>query len=142
MRKVILLAIFPLFLFAGLDMPLVNRVLSSIKVSKNLTYQLKFYNANHQIKLNKKLKFTSQKKADILLFSHQKMDSGVFVVDSYKKLQEEKNSIGAIYLKKGRTQVIFIQERLENKGFKLLKGSQKYIVSECQLNPLCLLTMH
>jgi len=142
MKKVILLAIFPLFLSAGLDIAKVNKVLSTIKVSKKSSYQLKFYNANHQIKLNEKLKFTSQKEADILLFPRKKVRTKVSVVDSYKKLQREKNSIGAIYLKKGRTQIIFIRERLENKGFNLLKESQKYIVSECQLNPLCLLTMH
>jgi hypothetical protein len=61
------------------------------------------------------------------------------VVDSYKDLKEHKNSIGAIYVKKGRTQIVFVKERLKKSGFDLMEVSKKYLIPECQLQSICLL---
>jgi len=136
MKKIItLLVIFPVFILAGLDMFKVNKALSSIKSSKSL----KFYNEDKSLELNKKLNFTTQSKADILLFPKNKKSTKVLVVDSYKALKDNKNSIAAIYVKKGRTQIIFVKERLKNNGFDLMKVSEKYLIPECQLKSICLI---
>ncbi len=139
MKKIInILIIFPLFAFAGLDIPKVNSALSSIKSLKNSSIPLKFYNNNRSLNLNKELKFTSQSSADIVLFPKRKKINKVLVVDSYKALKKYKNSIGAIYIKKGRTQIVFVKERLENNGFDLRKMAKKYLIQECKLQAICL----
>jgi len=140
MKKIInILIIFPLLVFAGLDISKVNSVLSSIKSSKNSSMPLKFYNNNRNLNLNKKLKFTSQKSADIILFPKRKKINKALVVDSYKALKKYKNSIGAIYMKKGRTQIVFVEERLKNSGFDLKAMDKKYLIQECKLEAICLL---
>jgi len=45
----------------------------------------------------------------------------------------------AIYLKKGRTQIIFVKERLKNNGLDLPKAYKKHLINECKLNLLCFL---
>jgi len=139
MKKIInILIIIPLFAFAGLDISKVNSVLSSIKSSKISSMPLKFYNNNRSLNLNEKLKFTSQSSADIILFPKRKKINKVLVVDSYKALKKYKNSIGAIYIKKGRTQIVFVIERLKNNGFDLTKIAKKYLIQECKLEAICL----
>ena len=141
MKKFInILIIFPLFVFAGLDIPKVNSALSSIKSSKISSLPLKFYNNNRNINLNEELKLTSQNSADIVLFPKRKKINKAFVVDSYKALKKYKKSIGAIYIKKGRTQIVFVEERLEENGFDLTKMAQKYLIQECKLQSICLVT--
>jgi hypothetical protein len=61
------------------------------------------------------------------------------IVNSYKALVMNKNSIGAIYLKKGRTQIIFIEERLKRNGLSLPSSFKNNLLNECQINPVCLL---
>ena len=140
MKKIInILIVFPLFVFAGLNMPKINVALSSIKLSKKSSRRLTFYNNDRNLNLNKKLKFTSRSSADILLFPTIKKINKALVVDSYKALKKYKNSIGAIYLKKGRTQIVFIQERLENNGFDLNSIAKKYLIHECRLESICFL---
>ena len=141
MKKIInILLIVPIFAFAGLDIPKVNSALSSIKSSKIPSTILKFYNSNKKLDLKEKLQFTSQKSADIVLFPKRKKVNRVSVVDSYKALKKDKNSIGAIYVKKGRTQIVFVKERLQKNGFNLMQVSKKYLIPECQLQSICLLT--
>jgi len=141
MKKIInVLLLVPLLAFAGLDIPKVNSALSSIKLSKIPSTTLKFYNNNKSLDLKEKLQFTSQNSADIVLFPKRKKVNKVSVVDSYKALKKDKNSIGAIYVKKGRTQIVFVKERLKKNGFDILKISEKYLIPECQLQSICLLT--
>jgi len=140
MKRIInILIIFPLFVFAGLDISKVNSVLSSIKSLKDSSIPLKFYNTKKSLHLNKKLKFTSQNYADIILFPIKKKINKAFVVDSYKALKKYKNSIGAIYMKKGRTQIVFVAERLKNSGFDLKGMKKKYLIQECKLEAICFL---
>ena len=141
MKKIInILIILPILVFAGLDISKVNSALSSIKSSKLPSSPLKFYNSNKNLDLKKELTFTSQSRADIVLFPKRKKINKVSVVDSYKALKRDKKSIGAIYVKKGRTQIVFVKERLQKNGFDLMKISKKYLIPECQLKSICLLT--
>jgi len=140
MKRIInILIIFPIFVFAGLDIPKVNSALSSITLSKVSSLPLKFYNNNRSLNLNEELKFTSQSSADIVLFPKRKKINKVLVVDSYKALKKYKNSIGAIYIKKGRTQIVFVKERLKDNGFDLTKMAKKYLIQECKLQSICLI---
>jgi len=137
MKKIIhILLLLPILAFAGLDISKISGALSSIKSSKSSKI-LKFYN-NSGLNLKTKLNLTSQKNADIILFPKKKNTNKALVVSSYQALKENPNSIGAIYIKKGRTQIIFIKERLEHKGFDIMQVSKKYMVPECQLRALCL----
>jgi len=139
MKKIITLIIFPLFLFAELDISKVNSALLSITSSKTSSKPLTFYNNNRRINLKRTLTITSQNLADIILFPKQKKKTDkAFVSDSYKVLKRYKNSIGAIYIKKGRTQIVFVKERLEKKGFHLNEIGQKYLIEECALEAICL----
>ena len=140
MKRIInFLFIFPIFVFAGLDIPKVNSALSSITLSKVSSLPLKFYNNNRSLNLNEELKFTSQSSADIVLFPKRKKINKILVVDSYKALKKYKNSIGAIYIKKGRTQIVFVKERLKDNGFDLTKMAKKYLIQECKLQSICLI---
>lgn len=135
MKKLItILTIVPLMAFANLNVEKVTNTLSHIKGNKTLS----FFNANKDIPLNGKLNITSLSAADIVLFSSKKYKSKMTIVNAYKKLKVNKNSIGAIYLKKGRTQIVFIKERLDSKGLYLSSKFNKYILHEWQLNPLAL----
>jgi len=140
-KLISLLLIIPILAFSELNIDKVGKALSSLKSTKTL----KFYNKDKAL-LNKfnstksKIKFTSIKKADILLFPKSKTEGKLMIVDSYRALKENKKSvIGAIYTKKGRTQIFFVKERLRAKGLKLPQSMQKYLISECYLNSLCLL---
>lgn len=137
MKKILtVLLITPIIAFASLNVQKVTSTLSNLKGNK----QISFFNANKQISLkNSKLKFTSLGTADIILFSSQKHKSKMTIVNSYKKLKLNKNSIGAIYLKKGRTQIVFIKERLDFHGLILNPKLKKHILHEWQLNPKSLI---
>ena len=137
MKKLLyLLLIVPIFLSAELNIEKVSNVLQNLQSSK----PLKFFNANKRIDLKNRVRFTSLEDANIILFSDSKNIKKMTIANSYKALQMNKNSIGAIYLKKGRTQIIFISERLKKNGLYLSSSFDKYILSECQLNLVCLLT--
>ena len=139
MKKLLYISlIVPIFLVAGLNLNKVSKILSEIKpVSSNKV--LKFFNANQNIKLKENLKFTSRDMANIILFPKKKSNK-IVIVDSYKALQMNKNSIGAIYLKKGRTQIIFIEERLKKSGLYLPRSYNKHLLNECEINQICLLS--
>jgi len=136
MKKILyFLLIIPIFLIAGLNVSKVTNVLTSI----NSTKTLKFFNANKSINLNGKLNLTSFENANVVLFSNRISKNKLNIVNSYKALRTNKNSIGAIYVKKGRTQIVFIEERLQKNGLSLPSSFNKNLLSECQLNPICLL---
>jgi len=140
MKKIIyLLFLVPLVLTAGLDISKINKTLSSMTSSKE---KLKFFNANSKIKMKRELTFTSIENANIILFPKQNSTiSQISIVDSYSALRDNKKYIGAIYLRKERTQIVFVKERLENNSLTLPSKYDKYIITECQLNPVCLLKL-
>ncbi|CAA6821489.1 MAG: Unknown protein [uncultured Sulfurovum sp.] len=137
MKKIItILSIVPIIAFASLNVGKVTTTLSNITGAKALS----FYNADKRIPLTSgKLKLTTLKNADIVLFSNKKHGSKITIVNSYKKLRLDKNSIGAIYLKKGRTQIVFIKERLDAHGLRLNSKFKKHLITELQLEPLALI---
>ena len=130
MKNIIrVLLITPIIVFAGFNVQIVTNTLSNIKGDK----QISFFNANKDITLNHKLNLTSLKSADIVLSSSKTYKSKVTIVNAYKKLKLNNNSIGAIYLKKGRTQIVFIKERLDSHGLSLSSRFKKHIIHEWQL---------
>jgi len=136
MKKILtILSIFPIILFADIDVDKVSNILLSINSAK----PIKFFNANKKVDLTNSIKLTTLEKANIILFSHREYDGKITIVDSYKKLKSNPKSIGAIYLKKGRTQIIFIKERLEEHGLVLNAKYKKHLLHEWQLNPQLLM---
>jgi len=125
----------PVVLFGGLNINKINNTLLSIKPVKNV----KFYNDKKTIDLQGKLKLTTLPDANIVLFPTKRVKNKMVIVDSYQKLITNKDSIGAIYMKKGRTQIIFIKERLAKNGLALPASFKNNILSECEINPLCFL---
>ena len=139
MKKLLYISlIVPLFLVAELNVNKVSKALAHIKAIQS-NRVLKFFNANKNIKLKEELKFTTREDANIILFPKKKTNK-ITIVDSYRELQINKNSIGAIYLKKGRTQIIFIKERLEKSGLTVPSSYTKQLLNECQINLTCLLS--
>ena len=135
LKFITILFVAPILLSAGLDTSKISRVLSSLQYKKPLT----FYKAK-KIDIDNALHFTSLDKADIILFPNKSYKIKKIVIsDSYGDLRKNKKSIGAIYLRKGRTQIVFIKERLRDNGLILPKRFKKYIITECELNPICLL---
>ncbi|MCK4441454.1 MAG: hypothetical protein KAU90_05570 [Sulfurovaceae bacterium] len=135
--NIYLLVFVPLLAFSELNMERVNLLLSSLKLhNKPLTYY-----STDKIFMNKLtvLKADSSKKADIILFPKNKKVKKTIIVNNYNDLKNNKKSIGAIYMKKGRTQIMFVDERLKAKGFNLSSKYSSYIIKESYLCPLCLL---
>ncbi len=140
MKKVItILILLPLFLSAKLDTSKVNSLLSNIKSTKDSSVEIKFYNTENSLKIKDGLLSKSKNSADIIIFPKQKKINKAYIINSYSELKKYKNSIGAIYLKKGRTQIVFVEERLKKKGFKLTDKYKKYIIRECKLEAICLI---
>lgn len=139
MKKIIYLLFFlPLILVAGLNMSKINSTLSSIAASKPIT----FFNADSSINLKGDLIFTTIDNADIILFPKELTKvKNIGITGSYKSLRDSEKYIGAIYLRKERTQIVFIKERLESNHFTLPDKYKKHIITECQLNPICLLKL-
>jgi hypothetical protein len=135
-KYIYILLLTPLLLFADLNIEKVNEALTSISSSKKLSY---FSNNKNLLTKLKVKKTSSIKKADILLFPKGKNYKKIVIVNSYKKLKKDKNSIGAIYVKKGRTQIMFVQERLKKNGLNI--SNKKYQISECHLSPICFLKL-
>jgi len=129
--------IIPLLAFSDFNIEKINGVLSSIK-SKNrlVTYYISDVEFINKLNIPKT---TSPKKADILLFPQNKKVKKTIIVDNFNDLKNNKKSIGAIYIKKGRTQIIFVDERLKAKRLRLSSKYSKYIIKESYLSPLCLL---
>jgi len=136
MKKILIsLLILPVFVFAELNIPKVNKTLQGILANKDLT----FYNANNKIKLKGNLHLTTLKKADIVVFAKKPSKHKMTIVNSYKALRADTKSIGAIYEKKGRTQIVFVKERLDANGLVLSPSLKKHLLHQWQLNTLSLL---
>lgn len=121
MKKLLfsILIILPILGFADLNVNKVTKVLLSIESNK----PLKYFNENISLtsefkKHSSTLKFSSLKEADILLMSKLKDSSKLVITDSYEKLKESDSSvIGAVYIKKDRTHIFLVKERLKKVGF-------------------------
>ena len=126
-----------LLLFSDLNIEKINAVLSSIKLNNNPVI---YYSKSKSFfsKLNVK-KSNSIDGANIIIFPKKNGIDKMTIVDSYAKLRQNSNSIGAIYIKKSRTQIIFVDERIKTKGLKLSNKYNKYIIKECYLNGFCFL---
>ncbi len=136
-QKIYLLLLLPLLSFADLNIERVNSVLSAIKLNNKSP---SYYTTNKSFLTKLKVpKSKSVKSADILLFPKNKNTKKMVIVDSYSNLKKNQKSIGAIYMKKGRTQIMFVDERLKAKGLKLSNKYKKYIIKECYLKELCFL---
>jgi len=136
MKKfIIILTLIPLTFLFGLDMPKINKTLSGLTSNKSLTYFI----ASDNIVLSGGLNFASKKKADILVFSKSTDKNKMLIVNSYKALKQNPNSIGAIYVKKGRTQIVFVKERLDKNNLTLQKHLRKHLIHDWQLNRVDLL---
>ncbi len=135
--NIYLLLYIPLLLFSDLNIEKINAVLSNIKLNNN---PIIYYSKSKSFfsKLNVK-KSNSIDGANIIIFPKKNGIDKMSIVDSYAKLRQNSNSIGAIYIKKSRTQIIFVDERIKTKGLKLSNKYNKYIIKECYLNGFCFL---
>ncbi|MCK5853669.1 MAG: hypothetical protein KAG56_00520, partial [Sulfurovaceae bacterium] len=121
----------------------VTKVLLSIESNK----PLKYFNENISLTSEFKehsstLKFSSLKEADILLMSKLKDSSKLVITDSYEKLKKSDSSvIGAVYIKKDRTHIFLVKERLKKSGLHVSNEMKRYLISECYLNMICLLSL-
>ena len=137
--RIYLFLLIPLLAFSDLNIEKVNGVLSSIKSNnKSLTYYTTDKSFLNKLKVPKA---KSLNKADVLLFPKNKEVKKAIIVDSYSDLKNNKKSIGAIYVKKGRTQIMFVDERLRARGLKLSPKYKKYLIKESYLCPICLLNL-
>ncbi len=136
-QKIYLLLLIPLLSFADLNIEQINSVLSAITLKhKSPSY----YTTNKSFLTKLKIsKSKSIKNADILIFPKNNNSKKIIIVNSYNNLKKNEKSIGAIYMKKGRTQIMFVDERLKAKGLKLSNKYKKYIIKECYLKELCFL---
>ena len=135
MRKIILLLLFSLVLFAKNDTfelriyeqvlhalfpgKTIVRVWSDSPQKKRLFAQLKGFQLT-----------SNPKNADFLLVTKsEKLNAkGVVFVTSYHLLKRFKeNAIGGFYWKKGRPNLIFLRPNLQKRGFHLPHSFQKYI---------------
>lgn len=136
-----LLLLVPVLGLAELNLNKVNTALMGIKSSK----EIKFYNADKHllptVEQDSKVTFTTLNNADVILFPKTSKSSKALIVNSYQTLKESKDSIGAIYTKKGRTQIVFVKERLLAKGLDLTQALHKYLITECHFNPQCFLQL-
>lgn len=130
MKIVIILLILVNFSYADFNQNKINEVLSGL-ASNN---PLKFYSENSNIKLSKSIKSPSKRDAQILITDASNLNKAI-IVSSYKALKTNEKSIGAIYSRKGRTQIVFIKERLDKYGIVLVKKLRKHLVTLEQLNP-------
>ena len=135
--SIYLLLFLPLFLFSDLNIEKIDNVLSSIKLNNNpITYYSKNRSFFSKLKVKKAQSIDS---ADIIIFPKKNSTNKMYIVDSYDKLKLSSSNIGAIYVKKGRTQIIFVDERMKNNALKLSNRYNKYIIKECYLHEFCLL---
>jgi len=75
-------------------------------------------------------------KANVVLFPTQIDNSKLVIVNNFETLKNNKNAIGAIYVKKSRLQVMFITERLNSNNIKLSAPFHQYFITESQLKPV------
>jgi len=135
-KSIILLLLIPFLGFANFNIEKISEILSSIQ--KN-GISVKYYSKNGVFISKLSIpKAKDIKSADIVIFPTSKLENKLTIVDSFDKLKQNKSSIGAIYLKKGRTQILFVEERLKKAGLLISPKYNQYIIKECYLTELCL----
>jgi len=136
LKNAILILLIPFLGFANLNIEKINEILSSIlQDGKSVLY------FSHDKSFISKLsipKASTIEDANIIIFPISKLKDKLTIVNSFEKLKEDKNSIGAIYLKKGRTQILFVEERLKKNNLEIAPKYNRYIIKECYLTELCL----
>ena len=136
-QNIYLLLLLPLLLSADFNIERINSVLSAIKFNnKPLLYYTTDTSFLNRLTIPKSNSLNS---ADIIIFPKINEGKKSVIVDCFNGLKKYKNSIGAIYIKKGRTQIMFVEERLKAKGFELPDKYKQYIIKECYLKELCFL---
>ena len=90
-------------------------------------------------KYSKKLVVVDKNNADIYILSYKEdiPNNKIVLTTNYKLLKEIKNSIGAFYWKKGRPNIVFIEDRLKRKHILLPSKYNDFIESERCLYELC-----
>lgn len=141
-KLILFLLLVPLLGFADLDMQKVNYALVSLKSGKSLTFYSDDTEFVDKLKAQKQsIAFTTKKNADVIIFPKGNEKNKMTIVGSYQQLKDDKESIGAIYMKKGRTQVVFVKERLKAHGIKIQKNKKVSVITECHFSPECFLTL-
>ncbi len=95
---------------------------------------------------SKRIVLTTQPRdADIILITNEMMlrrvltrgkmkaelnENTILFVTDYRYLEESKDIVGAFYSRKGRTQLLFIKERLKAKKITLPAEYQHYMIDE------------
>jgi len=135
-KSLLLILLIPIIGFSSYNIGKINEILSAIKKEGKI---LSYFSSDTDFisKLSIK-KSQDPNSADIIIFPKGNISNKSVIVHSFNGLKTNKNSIGAIYLKKGRTQIIFVEERLKKKGLFLSTKYQRYIIKECYLTELCL----
>lgn len=140
-RFILFILLVPLLGFAELDMQKVNHALVSLQSGKSLTFYNDDAESVGKLKAQKRsIAFTSKGNADVIIFPKGNEKNKMTIVESYQQLKDDKESIGAIYMKKGRTQVVFVKERLKAHGIKIQKNKKVSVITECHFSPGCFLT--
>jgi len=136
LKNIILILLIPFLGFASLNVERISEVLSSIQKSgKSVQY---FSRDKAFISKLSILKTDNLDSADIVIFPTSNITTKNTIVNSFEKLRQSKNSIGAIYLKKGRTQILLVEERLKKAGLFIEPKYDRYVIKECYLTELCL----
>ena len=90
-------------------------------------------------KYSKKLIVVDKKDANIYILSYKEdiPNNKIVLTTNYKLLKKLKNSVGAFYWKKGRPNIIFIDDRLKRKHILLSSKYNDFIEPERCLYELC-----
>ena len=131
MRKILTILLLAQALFASdINSRLFEKIFTGIFPNKE---RIKIYTpGKNSYKFSSKIIVTNEiYKAD-LIFLHnnesiQLIHNKTFFVSSYKQLKNYPNAIGALYWKKGRPQIIFIEDRLKEQNVNIADYLKKYI---------------
>ncbi|NPA61626.1 MAG: hypothetical protein GXO06_05025 [Epsilonproteobacteria bacterium] len=140
LKNLFIALLIPLLGFANFNIEKINEILSLIRRDGNT---IRYFSSKKWF--ISKLSVSKAKgidDADVIIFPTSKDVNRSIIVDSYDRLKRDKSSIGAIYMKKGRTQILFVDERLNRDGFSIPQEFrdryEQYIIKECHLRELCL----
>jgi hypothetical protein len=144
MRIILITFALILNLFANsseIEVKIYENILSNFNTNSKIKVYSDNKNISNIIKMySNKLEISNKIDAKFYILS-SKIDSlssdKIVIVTSYNLLKDMKNSIGAFYWKKGRPNILFIQERLENKNLILNSSYNKYIEIERCLYEIC-----
>jgi hypothetical protein len=144
MRIILITFALILNLFANsseIEVKIYENILSNFNTNSKIKVYSDNKNISNIIKMySNKLEISNKIDAKFYILS-SKIDSlssdKIVIVTSYNLLKDMKSSIGAFYWKKGRPNILFIQERLKNKNLILNSSYNKYIEIERCLYEIC-----